>query len=52
MNESIALAERYARVAGTLDERARRAVAATEALILERHEVHGEWNYTISPHGP
>jgi len=36
MNESTALAERYARVAGALDERARRAVAATEALSLGR----------------
>jgi Rhodopirellula transposase DDE domain len=34
MNESTAIAERYARVAGRLDERARRAVAASEALSV------------------
>src|SRR5438270_1326280 len=34
MNEMSALAERYARVAGSLDERGRRAVAASEALAL------------------
>jgi hypothetical protein len=36
MNESTAIAERYARVAGSLDERGRRAVAASEALALGR----------------
>src|SRR5215472_3117874 len=36
MNEMTAIAERYARVAGSLHERARRAVAATEALSLGR----------------
>src|SRR5713226_2650769 len=34
MNETTAIAERYARVAGSLDERGRRAVAATEALAV------------------
>lgn len=34
MTEQEALAERYARVAGVLDERSRRAVAASEALSL------------------
>ena len=34
MKEQDAIGERYARVAGTLDERARRAVAASEALAL------------------
>ena len=34
MKEQDAIRERYARVAGTLDERARRAVAASEALAL------------------
>ena len=36
MRETTALAERYARVAGHLDERARRALAATEALSVGR----------------
>jgi hypothetical protein len=34
MDEMKAIGERYARVAGTLDERARRAVAASEALSV------------------
>ena len=34
MKEQGAVGERYARVAGTLDERGRRAVAASEALAL------------------
>src|SRR5713226_5656981 len=34
MDEESRIAERYARVAGQLDERGRRAVAATEALAL------------------
>ena len=34
MNEHEAIRERYARVAGMLDERSRRAVAASEALAL------------------
>src|SRR3712207_386883 len=34
MKEHEAIRERYARVAGTLDERSRRAVAASEALAL------------------
>ena len=34
MKEQEAIKERYARVAGTLDERGRRAVAASEALAL------------------
>jgi hypothetical protein len=36
MHETTAIAERYARVAGRLDERGRRAVAATEALAVGR----------------
>jgi len=36
MHETTAIAERYARVAGSLDERGRRAVAATEALAVGR----------------
>jgi transposase len=36
MNEVTAIAERYARVAGSLNERARRAVAASEALSVGR----------------
>jgi len=32
--DDTALTERYARVAGTLDERGRRAVAASEALAI------------------
>jgi hypothetical protein len=34
MDEMTVIAERFARVAGSLDERARRAVAATEALSM------------------
>jgi hypothetical protein len=34
MKEQDAIKERYARVAGALDERGRRAVAASEALAL------------------
>ncbi len=34
MKEQEAIKERYARVAGALDERSRRAVAASEALAL------------------
>ena len=34
MTEQEAIKERYARVAGVLDERSRRAVAASEALTL------------------
>ncbi len=36
MNEQGRVAERYALVAGTLDERGRRAVAAAEALAWGR----------------
>src|SRR4051812_15447655 len=36
MDANTALAERYARVVGSLDERGRRAVAVTEALSLGR----------------
>jgi hypothetical protein len=36
MDETTAIAARYARVAGRLDERGRRAVAATEALAVGR----------------
>jgi len=36
MNEHNTIRERYGRVAGTLDERGRRAVAASEALALGR----------------
>src|SRR5207248_347021 len=36
MTDTRAIAERYARVAGSLDERGRRAVAAPEALAVGR----------------
>ena len=39
MNDEPAIAERYRRVAGSLDERGRRAVAAAEALALGRRGI-------------
>ena len=27
------------------------ALSAADAELCERHEWHGEWNYTIKPHG-